>query len=63
MGKIIRKDNRRAYQQDDGEITAWFPESEERMELSHEGDPRYKKIFFLLVMAGLLYLILIFTIF
>lgn len=63
MGKIVKQDNRPAYQQDDGEITAWFHESEEKMELSHKGDPRYKKIFYLLVMAGLLYLILIFTIF
>ncbi len=44
------------YRQDDGEITAWLTGFEEKMELSHTADPFYKKIFFLMVLIGLLHL-------
>jgi len=44
------------YRQDDGEITAWLTDFEEKMELSHPGDPFYKKIFFLMVVIGLFHL-------
>ena len=44
------------YQQDDGEITAWLTDFEEKMELSHQVNLFYKKVFFLMVFIGLLYL-------
>jgi hypothetical protein len=48
------------YRQDDGEITARFASLEEKMELSHEGSRGYRRVFNLLVLAGLLYLAYIF---
>ena len=51
------------YKQADGEITAWFTGFEEKMELAHKGSPFYRKIFFLLVLLGFLYLGLIFLLF
>ena len=51
------------YQQDDGEITAWLTYFEEKMELAHKGSPFYRKIFFLLVLLGFLYLGVIFLLF
>ena len=51
------------YKQDDGEITAWFTGFEEKMELAHKGTPFYRKVFFLLVLIGLLYLGVIFLLF
>ena len=48
------------FRQDDGEITAQFDNVEEKMVLSHEGSPKYKKVFYLLVLAGVLYLTFIF---
>mgnify|MGYP001817897025 FL=1 len=48
------------YRQADGEITAWLTDFEEKMELTHEGSPIFKKIFYLLVAAGIFYLSLIF---
>jgi hypothetical protein len=44
------------YRQEDGEITAWMTDFEEKMELSHPANPFYKKIFFLMVFIGLLHL-------
>ncbi len=44
------------YKQDDGEITAWLTGFEEKMELAHKGSPSYRKVFFLLVLIGFLYL-------
>lgn len=61
MGRIIKANDHFEYQQEDGKITAFFPHIEEKMELAHKGDPRYKKIFYLLISLGLLYLILVFT--
>ena len=44
------------YRQEDGEITAWLTEFEEKLALSHPADPFYKKVFFLAVTVGLLHL-------
>ena len=60
MGKIESDNENLVFRQDNGEITAWFDHSEEKMVLAHEGDPNYKKVFYLLVLAGVLYLALIF---
>jgi len=51
------------YKQDDGEITAWLTGFEEKMELAHKGSPFYRKVFFLLVLLGFLYLGVIFLLF
>ncbi len=51
------------YKQDDGEITAWLTDFEEKMELAHEGSPFYRKVFFLLVLIGFIYLGVIFLLF
>jgi len=51
------------YKQDDGEITARFTDFEEKMELAHQGSPFYRKVFFLLVLIGCLYLGVIFLLF
>ena len=62
MGKIeINGDGDEfVFRQDDGEITARFSSIAERMVLAHEGSPTYKKVFYLLVLAGALYLTFIF---
>ena len=56
MGKFVKKDGELVYQQDDGEITAWLNDFEEKMALPHEGTPIYKKIFYLFVIIGIIYL-------
>ena len=61
MGRYIQHDNEFVYQQDDGEITAWLTDFEEKLELPHEGTPAYKKVFFLLVITGLIYLLSVFV--
>jgi hypothetical protein len=61
MGRLAKHDDEFVYQQDDGEITAWFTNFEEKLELPHEGTPAYKKIFFLLVGIGLIYLLAVFV--
>jgi len=58
-----RQEQERVYKQDDGEITAWLTDFEEKMELAHQGSPFYRKVFFLLVLLGLLYLGVIFLLF
>ena len=62
MGKIEKSPdgNEFVFRQDNGEITAWFSSIAEKMVLAHEGSPTYKKIFYLLVLAGVLYLAFIF---
>ena len=60
MGKIEKEDDVFVFKQDDGEITARFNNIEEKMVLAHEGSPAYKKVFYLLVLGGVLYLTLIF---
>lgn len=63
MGQIIKKDNEIVYRQDDGEITAWLTDFEEKTELSHEGSPLFGKIFYVCVIAGVLYLTYVFLFF
>ena len=60
MGKIEKKEDTFVFRQDDGEITAQFDNVEEKMVLAHEGSPIYKKVFYLLVLGGVLYLTFIF---
>ncbi len=56
MGKIEKKGEAFVFRQDGGEITARFNTVAEKMVLAHEGSPTYKKVFYLLVLAGALYL-------
>jgi len=60
MGKIEKKGAEFVFRQDDGEITAWFKNIAEKLVLAHEGSPNYKRVFYLLVLAGVLYLSFIF---
>jgi hypothetical protein len=60
VGTFETSDDTMIYRQDDGEITARFASLEEKMELSHEGSRGYRRVFNLLVLAGLLYLAYIF---
>ena len=61
MGKFAKHNHELVYQQDDGEITAWLTDFEEKLELPHEGTPAFKKIFFLLVITGIIYLLAVFV--
>jgi hypothetical protein len=63
MGEIVRQEDEIVYRQEDGEVTAWLTNFEEKMELAHEGSPTFKKIFYLLVFAGVIYLVGIFAFF
>jgi hypothetical protein len=58
-----REGHELVYKQDDGEITAWLTDFEEKTELVHEGSPFYQKVFFLLVFIGVFYLAAIFLFF
>ena len=60
MGTIEKEGEKYIFRQEDCEITAWFDSTEEKMVLSHEGSPLYRRVFNLLVVVGLLYLALIF---
>ena len=60
MGKIERQGEAFVFRQDNGEITAEFKNVAEKMVLAHEGSPKYKRLFYLLVLAGVLYLTFIF---
>lgn len=60
MGRLASEDGKVAYRQENGEITAWLPDREEKMELTHVGTPLFKKIFYLLVFLGVVYLSFIF---
>ena len=61
MGKIIKTDDCFEYNQENGETTAWFSNIEEKMELVHQGSSVYKRIFYILISMGLLYLLIVFT--
>jgi len=50
------KPNRKVFCQENGGITARFSDTKERMVLVHQGRPVYRKIFYLLVSMGSLYL-------
>ena len=56
MGLIKKEGADLVFQQDDGQITAWFIDYEEKLELSHEGHPNYQKVFKILVLLGVFYL-------
>ena len=58
-----REGHQLVYKQEDGEITAWLTDFEEKTELVHEGSPFYQKVFFLLVFIGVFYLAAIFLFF
>jgi len=63
MGKIVVDGNETVYRQADGETTAWLTDFEEKMELVHESSLKYKRIFYLLVAMGIMYLCSIFIFF
>ncbi len=63
MGKIVVAGEEITYRQADGETTAWLTDFKEKMELSHEGSPKFKRIFYLLVTAGIGYLGLVFLLY
>ena len=63
MGRFVKSDDELVYQQDDGEITARLAGFEEKMELPHEGSAGYKKIFHILVIIGIIYLVAVFFLF
>jgi hypothetical protein len=56
MGTMKKDGEKHVYIQDDGEITAIFHDSEEKMILVHEGSSTYKKVFYLLVLVCAFYL-------
>ncbi len=57
--KIERKDMIE-FKQEDGKLTAWLPNIEKKMELSHQGSQQYKRIFYLLFCLGITYLAFVF---
>ncbi len=61
MGKTVKIEGFYEYQQEDGTVTAQFSHIEEKMELIHKGSPFYKKMFYILIGLGVLYLGLVFT--
>jgi hypothetical protein len=60
MGNFEKEGDHYIYRQENGEITARLRSTEEKMVLSHEGSPFYIRVFNLLVLAGALYLTLVF---
>lgn len=60
MGRIEEKEDAVVYRQEDGRITARFTSLEEKRVLTHEGSPRYRRVFNWLVLTGGLYLAYIF---
>ncbi len=58
MGKVVKQGEETYYVQDDGEITARLTDFEEKMELSHGSDQKYKWVFYVLVTIGFIYLAL-----
>jgi len=60
MGEIIVEGDETVYRQADGEITAWLTDFQEMMELAHESSPKFKRIFYLLVAIGIIYLSVVF---
>jgi hypothetical protein len=60
VGTIEKNGEYYVFRQDNGEITARFDSIEEKRVLAHEGRPLYRRLFSLLVVAGVLYLALIF---
>jgi hypothetical protein len=60
VGKIEKEGEGFVFRQDDGEITAWFNNIDLKKILAHDGSPTYKKLFYLLVSCGVIYLTFIF---
>jgi hypothetical protein len=56
MGKIEKEGEEVVYKQDNGEITAWLTDLEEKMELGHGGTQKYKNIFYAAVLISFIYL-------
>ena len=56
MGEYVTEGEDLFYRQEDGQITARLTAFEEKMELAHRRDPKYQRIFYLLVAVGLIYL-------
>lgn len=56
MGKVIKKNDKWVFQQGNGEITAWFTHMEIKSSLIHRGSSGYRRVLYLLVSAGTLYL-------
>lgn len=48
------------YKQDNGEISAWLTNFEEKMELGHEGTQKYKNIFYAAVLVSVIYIGILF---
>lgn len=63
MGEIVGDGKEITYRQADGEITAWLTDFEEKLELAHSGSPKFKRIFYLLVAVGVLYLSFVFLLY
>jgi len=63
MGEIFEEGDEVVYRQADGETTAWLTDFEEKMELAHQGSTKFKRIFYLLVAIGLVYLSLVFILY
>lgn len=60
MGRLEKEGEAFIYRQDDGEVTAWLADDEEKLILAHEGDRQYKRVFYVLVLSGLIYLTVVF---
>lgn len=60
MGKKTKTNEHFEYRQENGEITAWFQNTEEKMELTHEGSSLHKKIFYFLISMSFIYLLIVF---
>ncbi len=60
MENKIKRDDMIEFRQKDGKLTAWLPDIEKKMELSHQGSQKYKRIFYLLFCLGITYLALVF---
>ncbi len=63
MGEVVVKNDEVVYRQENGEITAWLTDFTEKMELTHVGAPFYKKIFYLLAVFCVCYLLTVFLFF
>ncbi len=56
MSDLEKIDDQWVFRHDDGSITARFKDNRQKMVLTHQGTPTYRKVFFVLVTVGLAYL-------
>lgn len=63
MERIEKNGEAAVYKKDNGEMAAWLTDFGEKMELGHEGKPKFKKAFYIFVLIGFLYLGIIFLFF